>query len=264
MQQLISEGADIFDGHHRNALVVAEIAVLIQSEAELLQALITANNIDIAISAKQAANIVHLLLHGVKVRDNGEIVAGIAATKEDYALAAILLKAAVGIKGRDENGWTPLLWAVLSEDWTLVQQLLSEDADIFTYPQNALNVAVLMQRETEFIEIFTSIDSASDYVEKMLIYATAKRYAKAVKVLLEHGVNPNAEDNFGHTVLQHTSDADIADMLLKHGANPNIKGIDGNYLWKVVTRRGRTGVVELLYIKHQDNRDDHQSNADAG
>ena len=47
----------------------------------------------------------------------GKVPFEIAVEAEHYALAVILLKAAVGINGRDKKGWTPLHWAIFADDW---------------------------------------------------------------------------------------------------------------------------------------------------
>ena len=254
VRQLISEDANIFLGFPYSAV---SVAVQVQSEVELIQAFITANNIDIEISTEQATNIVHLLMHGVEISDNGEIVTDIDVPKKDYALAAIMLKTAVGINSRDENGWTPLHWAVFSEDWQLVRQLLSEGANMLAgYPQNIIDSLVLMQQEAKFIKMITVIGTPSNYGETILIYAARQEYAKAVKMLLEGGVNPNVKGSSGEIALIHATreeKTEIVELLLKHGANPNIKDTNGNTALMHAAYYGYTKLVKYLLTEGADH-----------
>ena len=74
------------------------------------------------------------------------------------ALAAILLRAAAGIDGKDEKSWTPLHWAIVADDWDLVQEFLAKGADIHTgRRQSALDVAKMMGSETKLSEAFIKI-----------------------------------------------------------------------------------------------------------
>ena len=87
--------------------------------------------------------------------DAGKVPFDIAIEAEHYALAAVLLKAAVGINGRDKKGWTPLYWAIFGDAWELVRELIREGADISVgRSQNAFDVATLMESETKLIEVF--------------------------------------------------------------------------------------------------------------
>ena len=247
VKELLSEGAKIFAGHQQNAL---DVAVLMQSEAELIQALITANDIDIAVSAKQAANIAYLLIHGVEVRDNGEIVADITATKKDYALAAIILKAAVGIARPNNKGWTPLHWAVLSEDWLLVRQLISEGADIFAghhrYQQNALDIAVLMQSEAELIQSAAGVDGKNEKSWTPLLWAVLSEDWPLVQQLLSE----NSDIFAGH----HRNALDVA-VLMQSEAELLQALITANNIDIAVSAQQATNIAYLLVhgVKVRDN-----------
>jgi ankyrin repeat protein len=58
-----------------------------------------------------------------------------------------------------------------------------------------------------------------------------------VSLLLEHGADPNAVDNFGNNPLFYTDNVDIAGILLEHGADVN--GFINNQ--SVVARNFRRG-----------------------
>ena len=87
--------------------------------------------------------------------DAGKVPFDIAVEAEHYALAAILMKAAVGINGKDKKSWTPLHWAVSGDAWDLVREFIREGADISAgRRQSIFDVAKLMKSETKLIEVF--------------------------------------------------------------------------------------------------------------
>ena len=256
VKELLSEGAKIFAGHYQNAL---DVAMLMDNEAELIQAFITANNIDIAVSAEQAANVLHLLTHGVTVDHNGEIVADIAVTKEDHALTAIMLKAGVGINGRDEKGWPPLNWAVLSGDWPLVQELLNEGADIFAgYPEGALSVAQRMQSEiqlAESVSVATGEKVVDENYRRITLLAARQGYTDIVSMLLERGnVDLNTKNyEGGYTPLMlavREGHTDIVSMLLaRDDVDLNIKNSNGCTALMLAVQGEHDDIVKMLLAR---------------
>ena len=154
----------------------------------------------------------------------GKVPFDIAVEAQHHALAAILLKAAAGINGRDEKGWTPLHWAIIADDWELVDDFLREGADIFVdHRQNVIEMAELMQSKARFIDAVVAIQGSVVAGREQLIPAVERGHTKTVARLLEHvGANVNAKDKKGWTALIHAVSfgrAEIAELLLKHGAN---------------------------------------------
>ncbi len=118
----------------------------------------SAQNLFQAVANNDRASIERLLAAGADARaknSEGKTPFHVAIDAEHDVLAAILLQAAAGIDGKDEKGWTPLMWAVLSDDWYLVQDFIREDAHILIgRHQNALEVAILMKSEIKHARNF--------------------------------------------------------------------------------------------------------------
>ena len=69
----------------------------------------------------------------------GKLPFHVAINAKHHSLAAILLKAEQGINGDDERGWTPLMLAILADDWDLVRELLNDGANVVEgHKENAL------------------------------------------------------------------------------------------------------------------------------
>jgi hypothetical protein len=101
------------------------------------------------------------------------------------------------INAKDEDGWTPLLWASEgrnSEDGSVVRLLLEHGADINVQSRNG----------------WTPLHEASCYGA-----------LEVVRLLLEHGADVEAKDNDGKTALQVVADTGhdkVVELLREHGA----------------------------------------------
>jgi len=81
-----------------------------------------------------------------------------------------------------------------------------------------------------------------------LMYAALYGTTEDMRVLLEHGANPNAHNHAGVTPLMWAAaDAVKVQLLLERGADPRIRSLDGRTaLLAAVTRSGSGRVVRLL------------------
>ena len=128
----------------------------------------------------------------------------IAFEAEHYSLATFLLREAQGINGLDERGWTPLMMAIVADDWDMVREFIVDGADIFagyrrrSPIQNALDVAKMMKSETQLVDIFVEEKGAGGVVHSdgetipFIELALAKGYMGVGKLLLEHGAEKPA------------------------------------------------------------------------
>ena len=98
------------------------------------------------------------------------------------------------IDARDEDGWTPLIWASggrYFKDGSVLRLLLERGADI-----NARN----------------------RFGQTSLHRASYSGSLETVRLLLEHGADVGAEDNDGETVLQAAHGSEVVELLREHGA----------------------------------------------
>ena len=152
----------------------------------------------------------------------------IAAEAENHVLAAILLQATVGINGRDERGWTPLLWAIIADDWKLVRSFISAGAKLISNTrqrQTAYEVAKMMGTERRLLATYVD-EMSSGGLADLLIRVVEKQEVADLKLLLEYGAKPNARNHDGQTPLVAAmrlgkTDIAFAEVLLAANADPN-------------------------------------------
>ena len=88
-----------------------------------------------------------------------------------------------------------------------------------------------------------------------LMYASKKGHTETVRLLLDHGANPNSQDKYGDTPLilavaygdMSEESTDILRLLLDHGADVNVQDNDGNTaLMTAMTEERGAEIVKLL------------------
>ncbi|XP_075656532.1 uncharacterized protein LOC142626706 [Castanea sativa] len=191
------------------------------------------------------------------------------------------------VDSKDEEGETPLIHAARQGHTDTAKYLLEGGADP-AIPSDLGATALHHSAgigEIELLKILLSkgvdVDSQSD-AGTPLIWAAGHGQPDAVKVLLEHHANPNAEtdDNItpllssvaagslpclelliqagakvnisvgGVTPLHIAADngsLEIINRLLKAGADPNVTDEDGLKPIQVAAARGNRGAVEILF-----------------
>ncbi|KAI3932240.1 hypothetical protein MKW98_024960 [Papaver atlanticum] len=193
----------------------------------------------------------------------------------------------IDVNTKDEDGDTPLLHAVRQGHNNIAKYLLDCGANPDASSElgaTALHHAAGMGN-IELLNLLLSkvveVDSQSD-AGTPLIWAAGHGQPDAVKILLEHQANPNAETDDGITPLlsavaagalpcsellvksganpnicaggasplliaAEIGDFDVIDCLIKAGADPNLTDEDGLKPIQVAAARGNCGVVEVLF-----------------
>ncbi|XP_031268815.1 serine/threonine-protein phosphatase 6 regulatory ankyrin repeat subunit C isoform X2 [Pistacia vera] len=191
------------------------------------------------------------------------------------------------VNTQDEDGETPILHAARQGHTETVKYLFEHGANP-AIPSNLGATALHHSAGIGNIELLTyllskgvEVDSQSDSGTP-LVWAAGHAQQEAVKVLLEHHANPNAEteDNItpllsavaagslaclellikaganvniiagGATPLHIAADigsTEIIECLLKAGADPNVTDEDGQKPIQVAAARGNRGAVEILF-----------------
>ncbi len=93
------------------------------------------------------------------------------------------------------------------------------------------------------------------YQKTALLLAAGKGYTPIVQLLVQHGADINAKDNYGKTALiiaLHAQHTEIARYLLAHDANSHAKDILNNTALMHAAYRGYTHIVQRLIAKGQD------------
>jgi ankyrin repeat protein len=130
---------------------------------------------------------------------------------------------------RDEQGNTPLILAAVYADVQAMKLLIEHDADV-----NAANIAgvtPLIRAAFDFdktkllIEHGANVNVRSGMGNTPLILAARPANShRTVELLLNHGADANATNNWGASALMAaaaSSDERLVQLLLEHGANAN-------------------------------------------
>ena len=210
-----------------------------------------------------------LLAHNAetKLQDNdGKLpfhlaVDNAADTAEHAAVAAILLENMAGVEGRDEQGWQPLLWAVLSQDLELVQRLIDGGASIWTWrAQSAVDVALLMEDQEMLIGLIDAsggLDAHNKKLQQLLVDTAARGDLQALQMLLEIGVNVNSAIYSGRTALMSAAllaNQQIVRVLLERGANLDVVDRDIKTALTYAIEQGHLEIVRMM-LENRANRD---------
>lgn len=169
--------------------------------------------------------------------------------------AAYLLKGMVGINGKDARGYTPLdwvvCWAEYSGDNDIMQQLIDEGADIRQVGRyNPLSLALGVMNDVELFMALAAEEGGIEEVVKKygstyLVMAAFYKHEGVVKLMLDHGADPNGraegyptdiEDrttvmaaviNSYHNAEKKRAAQRIVETLLTYGADVNVTTADG-------------------------------------
>ncbi len=96
----------------------------------------------------------------------------------------------------------------------------------------------------------TNVDGIDHNGQRPMLYAVGNGYAEAVRILLEHGADPNLRERSGETYL-HTAatwrdNAEIIKALVEHRADVNAKDREGRTPLDVALEYRRKSNAELL------------------
>ncbi len=135
-----------------------------------------------------------------------------------------LMEQGVFANNPNEEGFTPLHFAVANGDRDLVELLLQKDTD-----KSMLNPKVATSRTPLLIALKNNLDLA--------------------KLLLENGADPNVKDSDSDTPLHmavQKNDTDFATFLLSKSANPNIPDANNKTALYLALENETTQMAQLL------------------
>jgi len=130
---------------------------------------------------------------------------------------------------RDAHGNTPLMLAAVYGDTASMKLLLERGALVNV--TNAAGATPLMRAADDFDKLRLLVDRGADVNPRsrmgnsaLLLAARPINSHQAVKLLLDHGADAKATNNWGATTLMAAAaggDAESARLLIQHGANAN-------------------------------------------
>ena len=153
-----------------------------------------------------------------------------AALGRDANLDALLAADAALVNAPAPDGFFPLSLAAFFAPAATVQRLIDAGADPGVASRNGMQVQPLHA-------------------------AVASRNLDAVRLLLDHGADPNARQQVGYTPLMGAAGSgrdDLVDLLLAHGADPALVAEDGKTALIAAREHGHTAMANRLAGRMQD------------
>jgi len=168
----------------------------------------------------------------VREDDYGATPLHVAAEYGYSEIVEVLLEHGAAPNIREKYGDTPLHYAATFGNSKVVEVLLEHGADPNArnnYGATPLHYAAAFDYP-EVVKLLHKKD-LSDYDATPLHAAAEFNYSEIVKLLLEHGANPNIQENkYGYTPLHYAAKkchVNVARVLLDHGADPTIRDNKG-------------------------------------
>ncbi len=150
-----------------------------------------------------------------------------AANSGDLNEVKRLLARGAKVNWTDEEGWTALTWATVSDNIEVVRLLLENGADPNRADHKGYTplMRAAINGYTDIMEVLAdagaNIDAANRNGWTALIEASYRGRAEAVSILLERGANPNYTARRGVTailVAGSRDHRDVARLLMRKGA----------------------------------------------
>jgi ankyrin repeat protein len=152
-----------------------------------------------------------------------------AATGRFERLRELVLDDPSLVDSPSADGFFPLGYAAFFGHEDSARFLLAAGAGVDVPSRNALKVAPLHS-------------------------AVASRHREIVRLLLDHGANPNSREQLGHTPLHSAAfsgDMDITMLLLAAGADPTLTSDEGKTAAMIAREKGNVKVAELLEARNR-------------
>lgn len=140
-----------------------------------------------------------------------------------------LISLGVDINAANEEGITPITYAVMKKDYQLVEWLVQAGADVHESVENDRLLEIAANNKSyDIIDLLLKMGAHFEVGnENMLIQAVETENLNLIKTLLHNGYSPNLEaelDGSKSTLLNYAieeENEDLTTMLLNAGANPN-------------------------------------------
>ena len=170
---------------------------------------------------------------------------------DDIAIQILLQRGASVDKRDEENGMTPLMWAIAKKcNETTIRALIDAGSDLNAVSKNGSSVLGSESGSSALFSymIYKGAKSHRDNRDTTLIVAAKKCDTQTVKWLLQRGADPLADSDHGiDTPLSASIDSqDIEKVrLIIEAGGYQPKGIHAPSMWQVA-HRGNIALLSLL------------------
>ncbi|WP_169525318.1 ankyrin repeat domain-containing protein [Pseudalkalibacillus hwajinpoensis] len=180
----------------------------------------------------------------------------------DYKEMNRLFTLGLDVDTKNEEGMTPIAYAVMIENHQMVKWLLQAGADVHLSGENERLLEIATNNKSyDIIDLLLKMGAQFEVGnENMLIKAIQEENLDLINTLLQNGYNPNLEaelDGAKSTLLNYAimeENEDLTTMLLNAGANPNFAVDSGEDSAVVVAvKEGKSSeLVSLLLARGGD------------
>lgn len=161
------------------------------------------------------------------------------------------------INTKDNDGLSPLHYAVHLENLQIVKYLLSQGADVNysdKYYYCPLHDAIIqghIQIVKCLLEYGADVNARTNGEDVFpILYATECNELEIIKCLLEYGADVNAKDNNGTTLLHlfatYGGHNEVIQYLLEHNVDINIKNNNGFTPMELAKQHNQVKVIEII------------------
>ena len=167
-----------------------------------------------------------------------------------------LLQKGADINTKNEFGSTPFRLAVVGDNVNVVELFLKLGQDPNRESDKAIPdgtplMSAAANGNVKLLKLLLRYGAKPDYPTsgKATALMSAIGHTEIFEILINHGANIHARDNYGRTVLiwaaLHCTE-EVVTLLCKIGADPEIKDNGGNTALTQAKNKGRSRIVELL------------------
>ena len=180
-----------------------------------------------------------------------------AVRKDNRKAAIAALEAGADVNAINNLGFTPLLYAVFTDDLKMGKILIAHGADPnrgrdSLTGMNALSSAA-GNGKTDFALLLlnhgANVNARDHMGGTALGHAIDGRYIQTSLILIQHGADINAKDHFGVTVLMEATKLNhdhTVLFLLKQGADTNAADLDGRTALMIAAEKRYRRIVKIL------------------
>jgi ankyrin repeat protein len=181
---------------------------------------------------------------------------------EYFDLAELMVSKGAELNIRNDNGWTPLIWASIKGRKKSVEFLLKHKANINVCNNDGWNAitGAYFKKRTDIVKILKENGAifSAKYAEAALLSAYQNGYLDIVNQLLDDGISPNVSDDGNSLLILSAKNGDLVlvDKLIKVGADVNYNSTQG--LLSILSTNGYDEQIELAikagaYINRKDD-----------
>jgi ankyrin repeat protein len=178
-----------------------------------------------------------------------------AAAAGDLTAVKTLLAQGVDVNAKDEVGFTPLLWAAVTDQADVAEYLIAKDADMDVETRlgrtNLLYVATKSDStrvmKLALSDAATNVNAAAFNIRNTPLFEARSR--EAVELLIDNNAEVNARNRLRQTPLHMAcvrGDKDLVALLLAKGADIKAKDRRGQTPLDLARQQGHDEIVKLL------------------